>query len=379
GSFIPPKKTAIPKASKQVLGIDYFVHARLAEEKLSPAKPADRTTLIRRVSLDLTGLPPSPKEVDTFLKDKSPDAYNNLVERLLKSKHFGEHFARYWLDAARYADSNGYFTDQGRTLWPWRDWVINAYNNNVPFDQFTIEQLAGDLMPNSTQAQKIASGFNRNHMVNNETGIVQEEYRVEYVADRIKTTGTVWMGLTVGCARCHDHKFDPISQRDFYSMFAFFNNVPEAGLAGSKGNAAPLMRIPTPEQTAELASLDKELADAKKAFIEVDKSIKKSQSEWEKNAVKATIPAPTKGLIAHFPLDKSSKALINIPEKISFTPGVLGGSAKFSSGHPIETPIDLPIDSDKPFSLGIWMHPNKGAGCILSKTDDSNAFRGFDL
>ncbi len=374
-SFIPPTRPGIPPGNS----IDHFVRAQLAEEKLSPAKPANRNTLIRRVSLDLTGLPPSPKEVDAFLNDQSIVAYKNLVERLLKSKHFGEHFARYWLDAARYADSNGYFTDNGRTLWPWRDWVINAYNDNLPFDQFTIEQLAGDLMPNSTQSQKIASGFNRNHMVNNETGIVQEEYRVEYVADRIKTTGTVWMGLTIGCARCHDHKFDPISQHDFYRLFAFFNNVPEAGLAGSKGNAAPLLRIPTTEQTATLASLDKQLASAKKKYVAVDKSIRAAQLEWEKSAAKTTKPAPKDGLLAHYPLDGISKSLGEVPKDVTFERGVIGRSAKFSSGKAIETLLDLSLDGDRAFSMGIWIYPNKGAGCIISKTDDTRAFRGFDL
>lgn len=391
-SFIPPTRPQVPQTSVLEKGIeapanaiDHFVRAQLGDENLTPSPPADRATLIRRLSLDLTGLPPSPKEVDAFLSDRSPDAYKKQVERLLRSNRFGEHFARYWLDAARYADSNGYFTDQGRTMWPWRDWVIHAYNDNLPFDRFTIEQLAGDLLPESNQSLKIASGFNRNHMVNNETGIVQEEYRIEYVADRIKTTSTVWMGLTVGCARCHDHKFDPISQRDFYRLFAFFNNVPESGLDGSKGNAAPLLRIPSPDQEKTLAKLDGELAAAKKAYAPIGKSIQAAQVTWEKTAARSTSPAPEKGLLVHLPLDQdannhgSVSMVGKVPKDDVFTAGAVGGAVHLTHGEPVEAPIDLPLDSDQPFSIGAWIYSDKNAGCIVSKTNDTEAFRGFDL
>ncbi|NOX99824.1 MAG: DUF1553 domain-containing protein, partial [Verrucomicrobia bacterium] len=391
-SFISPKRPQIPKtkstqndAENPINAIDHFVRARLGDENLSPTKAADRATLIRRLSLDLNGIPPSPKEVDAFLADKSRDAYKNLIERLLKSKRFGEHFARYWLDAARYADSNGYFTDQGRTMWPWRDWVINAYNNNLPFDRFTIEQLAGDLLPKTNQSLKIATGFNRNHMVNNETGIIQEEYRVEYVADRIKTTGTVWMGLTIGCARCHDHKFDPISQRDFYRLFAFFNNIPESGLDGSKGNAAPLLRIPSPDQEKMLANLDQQLAATKKAYAPINKSIQTGQAAWEKQASQSTQLAPSEGLLVHFPLDQDArstglqKASNLLPKGTTFIPGAIGKAVQLNQGKPVEAEIDLPINSDKAFSLGAWINTDKNAGCIISKTNDTKAFRGFDF
>ncbi len=231
-SFITPRRSELPTVKNKSWSkspLDHFILARLEQEKLSPAPQAEKTTLCRRLFLDLTGLPPTLKELDLFLKDESPKAIEKLVDRLLNPPHYGEHMARYWLDAARYADTSGYFTDEEWYMWHWRDWVINAFNQNMPFDQFTVEQLAGDLLPKPTQSQLIATGFNRNHMTTRETGVIDEEYRVEYIVDRIDTTSTVWMGLTVGCARCHDHKYDPLSQKEFYQFFAFFNNSPETG------------------------------------------------------------------------------------------------------------------------------------------------------
>jgi len=218
--------------------IDRFVLTRLEREKLDPSPTADRVTLLRRVTLDLTGLPPAPEEVDAFLADRTPGAYERVVDRLLASPRFGERMASVWMDAARYADSGGYQGDLPRTMWPWRDWVVRAYNDNMPFDQFTIEQLAGDLLPNPTTDQLIATGFNRNHRINDEDGIILEEFRTEYVADRVDTTAAVWLGLTLGCARCHDHKFDPLTQKDYYSFFAYFNSVDEVGRGN--GNSQPL-------------------------------------------------------------------------------------------------------------------------------------------
>ena len=232
-SFIAPKRPELPSIKDRSWPsnpIDSFVLARLEREGLHPSLEADRRTLIRRVSLDLTGLPPTPAEVDAFLGDASPQAWEHVVDRLLASPRYAERMAFRWLDAARYSDTNGYQSDGERSMWRWRDWVIDAFNRNMPFDQFTIEQIAGDLLPNATARQKIATGFHRNHRTNAEGGIVPEEFRVEYVADRVETTAIVWLGLTMGCARCHDHKYDPIQQRDFYRMFAFFNNVPEKGL-----------------------------------------------------------------------------------------------------------------------------------------------------
>ncbi len=229
-SFELPQRIEPPKVSGASHPIDRFIQARLAEEKLAPSRVADSATLIRRVSLDLTGLPPTPAEVDAFISaaKTNPDAaYRQLLDRLLKSPHYGERWGRWWLDQARYADSNGYSIDAPRQIWKFRDWVIEALNADVPFDQFTIEQLAGDLLPNATESQKIATGFHRNTQINQEGGIDKEQFRVDSVFDRVATTGTVWLGLSVGCAQCHDHKFDPIAQKEYYRLFAFLNNQDE--------------------------------------------------------------------------------------------------------------------------------------------------------
>jgi hypothetical protein len=271
-AFVTPVRPALPKlerADGARNGIDYFIRSKLQAVGLKVAPEADRATLIRRLSLDLTGLPATPAEVDAFLADMSPNAYEKVVDRLLASPHFGERMAIDWLDAARFADTHGYHIDAGRDMAKWREWVINAFNANKPFDQFTVEQLAGDLLPNATLEQKIASGFNRNHMINFEGGAIPEEYHTAYLVDRVNTTATVWLGLTVGCAQCHDHKFDPITQKEFYQLFAFFHNVPENGLDGSKGNAAPLLKVPSPGQKQLLDHLSaaiKDLEPRVKAF-----------------------------------------------------------------------------------------------------------------
>ena len=209
--------------------IDRFVLAKLEAEGLSPSPEADRATLIKRLSIDLTGLPPTPEEVDAFVADTDPTAYEQLVDRLLASPHYGERMALPWLDAARYADSNGFQQDGDTWQWIWRDWVVRALNDDMPFDQFTIWQLAGDLLPEATTDQKIASGFNRNHLLNGEGGAIAEEQRFVNLFDRIDTTATTWLGLTMACAQCHDHKYDPITQRDYYSLLDAFNRVPESG------------------------------------------------------------------------------------------------------------------------------------------------------
>jgi hypothetical protein len=246
-AFEPPRRAALPSVRQGEWphnAIDHFVLNRLEAEGLVPSPPASRETLIRRVTLDLTGLPPTPEEIDAFLEDASPNSYERLVERLLASPRYGEHMARPWLDAARYADTDGYQNDRTRYMWPWRDWVIMALNDDMPFDQFTVEQLAGDLLPDATLYQQIATGFGRNHRINSEGGSIPEEWAVEYVVDRIDTVGTVWLGLTLGCARCHDHKYDPLTQRDYYQLFAFFNNVPEWGLGPNDGNSPPFITLP---------------------------------------------------------------------------------------------------------------------------------------
>ena len=257
-AYIAPTRPELPAVRQQQWvrnPIDRFVLSRLEQEGLQPSPEADKATLLRRLTYDLTGLPPTPAEIDAFLADRSPDAYETRVDALLKSPHYGERMAVPWLDTARYADTHGYHIDSLREMWHWRDWVIDAFNRNLPFDEFTVDQIAGDLLPHATDAQKIASGFNRNHMVNFEGGAIAAEYQVEYVIDRVEATSTTFMGLTMGCARCHTHKFDPITQKEFYQFFAFFNGVPEEGLDGQRGNAVPFMQLPSDEQRAQLEAL----------------------------------------------------------------------------------------------------------------------------
>ena len=283
-AFIPPTKPPVPAVSDTSWvknEIDHFILDRLDATGLKPSRYARKEILIRRVSLDLTGLPPTLEEVDDFLADRSDDAYERVVDRLLASPHYGERMSFVWLDAARYSDTNGYQRDTKRTMWIWRDWVINAFNDNMPFDQFTIEQLAGDLIPGATLSQKIATGFNRNHRINGEGGIIPEEYAVEYVVDRVATTSTTWMGLTMGCARCHDHKFDPISQREFYEMYAFFNQVPEEGKGAERGNDKPFIQVPTPEDIEKREQLVASIQDLKNELFAPDERLDRMQSAWE--------------------------------------------------------------------------------------------------
>lgn len=231
-AFVAPRRPRVPEhphAYRSGGAIDAFIRSRLAGEGLRPSPEADRRTLIRRVSLDLTGLPPAPSEVRAFLANRSPDAYERLVERLLDSPHHGERMAQEWMDAARYSDTTGFAADYPRTMWHYRDWIIDAFNSNMPFDRFTIEQLAGDMLPDATQSQRIATGFHRNSMQALGNNPPKEEFRIKGIVDRLDTTGRVWLGLTIACAECHDHKFDPISQREYFQLFAIFNNVPHYG------------------------------------------------------------------------------------------------------------------------------------------------------
>ena len=283
-AYRPPQRPEPPSVADRDWAhgeIDRFVLARLESEGLVPAPEASRRTLARRLSLDLTGLPPAPADVDAFVADASPDAYERLVDRLLASERYGEHMARSWLDAARYADTNGYHIDNERFMWRWRDWVIDAFNANQPFDEFTVDQLAGDLLPDPTPEQLLATGFHRNHMINFEGGAIPEEYRVQYVFDRTDTTATVWMGLTAGCAKCHDHKFDPISQREYYQLAAFFNTVDEVGLDGSQGNAEPKVPAPDPGQRAALEELRAELGPLDALLDDVNGDAAEAQAAWQ--------------------------------------------------------------------------------------------------
>ncbi|PQO35255.1 chromosome segregation protein [Blastopirellula marina] len=290
-SFIPPKRPELPAIEKSNWvrnPIDQFVLARLEKEGLAPSAEADKRTLIRRVTLDLTGLPPTPKQVEEFMADESPDAYEKVVDRLLASPHYGERMAWPWLDAARYADTNGYQGDPERTMWPWRDWVVNALNKNMPFDQFTVDQLAGDQRPNATHMQVIASGFNRNHMHNGEGGRIAEETRVENVFDRTETTATVWLGLTFTCCRCHTHKFDPITHTEYFALYDFFNQTSEAG--GIRGGAVPpAIAYMSEESRSMLNEYDQQIANLRQQLSSDDAAADSAQAQWEEQQ-RATEP-----------------------------------------------------------------------------------------
>ena len=293
-SFVAAARPELPKVSEESWiknPIDRFVLAKLDKAGLRPSPQADKVTLIRRLTFDLTGLPPTPAEVDAFVADQSPEAYDKLVERLFNSARHGEHQARYWLDAARYGDTHGLHLDNERSLWPYRDWVIGAFNRNVPFDQFTIEQLAGDLLPNATLEQRIASGFNRCNVTTSEGGSIDDEVRVRYAVDRTEAIGTVWLGLTVGCAVCHDHKFDPITQKEFYQLYSFYGSTADAAMDGNALLPPPVIKLPSAEHAAQFKAIDDELAAVRKQIGD------------EVAKIEYTEPAPVEGKPAGEPKD----------------------------------------------------------------------------
>jgi mono/diheme cytochrome c family protein/prefoldin subunit 5 len=289
-AYLTPVRPPLPrvKNSRWVrMEIDHFILSRLEKEGLAPSKEADRTTLVRRLSLDLTGLPPTPQEVEAFLGDRSAKAYERLVDRLLDSPHYGEHIGRWWLDLARYADSNGYQVDLARSIWPYREWVINAFNRNLRFDQFTVEQLAGDLLPHATLTQKIATGFNRNTKINDEGGGDAEEYRTKAVKDRVATTATTWLGLTMMCAECHSHKYDPITQEEYYRFYAFFNNTTDGG----NYSVEPTVGVPAPTLQAKVNSLHKRIAEVQGELLRAEARLPIEQADWERR-VAAKLQTP---------------------------------------------------------------------------------------
>jgi len=305
-AFEPLVMPEIPEVSASAVAslhnpIDHFVQARLAGRGASPSPSASRETLIRRVTLDLIGLPPTPEEVDAFVNDRSDDAWDKLVKRLLNSPAYGQRMAWNWLDAARYADTNGYQGDNERTMWPWRDWVVDAFNRNLPYDDFTVWQLAGDLLPDATIEQKLATGFCRNHMINGEGGRIAEENRVEYVMDMTETTGTLWLGLTMNCCRCHDHKFDPLTQHDYFRLSAFFNQTPVDG-SGGNPQTPPVLETPSSEQLQQLAVLEAQLAalpqeqeqELEKQREKLKKSLSDLRGSFPKVMVMQDTPVPRK-------------------------------------------------------------------------------------
>ena len=388
-SFVTPKRPAVPEVKGKDWPrnpIDNFVLARLESEGLKPSPEADKATLLRRVYFDLTGLPPTPAEIDAFVADRSPDAYEKRVDQLLASPHYGERMAMPWLDLARYSDSHGYHIDSLRDMWAWRDWVIKAFNQNMPYDEFTVDQIAGDLLPNATLDQKIASGFNRNHMITLEGGAIPEEYHVEYVVDRVSTTSTAFLGLTMGCARCHDHKFDPITQKDFYRFFAFFNTVPERGLDGFEGNAVPVLPMPSHEQQQRLDALKTQIASTLEALPEKD--LLAQRNEWQKTAL-ASLPEPThEGLTAYYPFDgdltdasgfhHDAKAVRG--EVVFNGDGAIAKSGDFSPETQVSFGSTGDFDRSKPFSLCLWaMPPSSSAVEILTKHNGGEHWQGWEL
>ncbi|MFN0198707.1 MAG: DUF1553 domain-containing protein [Planctomycetaceae bacterium] len=412
-SFIPPQRHPAPVLRQTDWirqPLDRWVLSRLEAEGLAPSAEASRETLIRRVTLDLTGVPPTETELDQFLADESPDAYERLVDRLLASPEFGERMSQFWLDAARYADTNGYFTDNERTMWRWREGIIAAFNANQPFDQFTIEQLAGDLLPDATSEQLIASGFNRNHMTTNETGIIDEEYRISYVMDRMETTGTVWLGMTFNCARCHTHKFDPIAQREYYQLLAFFNQVPETGIIKNEGNADPLLTTPTDWQQTRLQKLKAEQELAAAQWMAIEPQVQTALTAWLAKADTELPAPPSERLLSRFSFEEdlphastlavadpaASASIAQEPAtdakavlvaagqmgSVTYGPAIQGRGVRFDTYSHCETTDAKSFDFERTdaFSFGCWVHPvSPSAGCVLSKVDDEQFIRGFDL
>jgi len=361
-SFIPPVRPPVPQVKNAAAPIDAFVLQKLEREGLKPSAEANRETLIRRVSLDLTGLPPTPAEIDGFLADKSANAYEKLVDRLLASPRYGERMAFRWLDAARYADTNGYQFDGERIMWRWRDWVIDAFNRNLPFNQFTLDQIAGDMLPNPTLEQKMATGFNRNHRANTEDGIIPEEYAVEYVVDRVETTSAVFLGATLGCARCHNHKYDPYTQKEFYQVFSYFNNVPELGRAMKYGNSEPMVPAPTKVQQAELAAVDQKVRTAEDALAKREKFIAEDQKQWERRLTVPLYWTPSRNLDLTASYGRSSLAG-SFDGKLFVN---LGSIAKF--------------DIETPFSLSVWIYSDGVPdGSIVSRMADNPKGKGFGV
>jgi hypothetical protein len=345
-AFEKPRRPSLPAVNDTQWSrnaLDQFILARLEQEGLKPSPEASRATLIRRLTLDLTGLPPTPQEVDAVLADRSPDWYEKLVDRLLASPHYGERMVWEWLDAARYADSNGYQGDGERTMWPWRDWAVDALNRNLPFDEFTIWQLAGDLLPNATAEQKLATAFCRNHMINGEGGRIPEENRVDYVMDMAETTGTVWLGLTFNCCRCHDHKFDALSQRDYYGLFAFFNQTPVNGGGGDPATKPVLEVVPKlltlkPVRVMVMEDMPK----PRETFI-------LSRGNYEKPGEKVTaaVPAALSVAKANNRLDLA-RWLVSADNPLTARVTVNRAWMEFFGNGLVKTPEDFGVQGEKP-------------------------------
>jgi Protein of unknown function (DUF1553)/Protein of unknown function (DUF1549)/Concanavalin A-like lectin/glucanases superfamily/Planctomycete cytochrome C len=413
-AFVNPVKQQLPKVEHRawpVNAIDFFVLEQLERRGLSPSPEADRATLIRRVSLDLTGLPPTLKEIDEFLNDKSPRAYEKVVDRLLASPRYGERMAFRWLEAARYADTNGYQLDGERQMWRWRDWVIEAFNRNLSFDRFTVEQLAGDLLPDPTLDQQIATAFNRNHRGNSEDGLVPQEYAVEYVVDRLDTTSTIFQGLTMGCARCHNHKYDPFTQKEYYQLYAYFNSIPEDGRFSNYGNSPPWIYAPTREQQDKLARIEKEITQSKRRLDAVLQRSDLLQRRWEKSLNPSSNDqwSPPDHLVLYQALDLDSALVVNEVDRSSkkdrndksidktvtgykegtpnYVPSPLGqavafdGKLYFDAGKAANFDYrDRVQDYKDKFAISAWFYPEtENSGAIITRMRDDIGERENNL
>ncbi len=401
-SYIAPVRPAIPEVPESVraqLGtwprnpIDNFVLSKLVASGLTPAPEADRHTLARRASFDITGLPPSPDLVSAFVNDSSPDAYEKYVDTLLMSPNWGEHRGRYWLDYARYADTHGIHFDNYREIWAYRDWVINAFNRNMSFDQFTIENLAGDLLPNATLDQKIASGFNRCNMTTNEGGIIDEEYAVLYTRDRVETVSAVWMGLTAGCATCHSHKFDELSQKEFYEMAAFFNNTTQAVRDGNIKDTPPVIPVPMPADRARFESLPPLIAASRAAVADRQSAARPEFDAWLTTATPETLGEPVSsdelhflaalnegdGRFLHVSLEGGSKE-IALNESAKWRDGI-SGKAIAVQGAACDIPEVGDFEGDQPFSCAVWVNvpANDGGGAMCARMEAGPGYRGWDF
>lgn len=376
-AFVPPVRPALPPVTNRQWprnGIDHFVMRHLEAQGLKPAPEASRETWIRRVTLDLTGLPPTIADVDAFLTDQSRNAYENVVDRLLMSPRYGEHMAVMWLDAARYADTDGYQNDGPRTMWRWRDWVINAYNENMPFDQFTVEQLAGDLLANASLQNRIATGFNRNHRYNSEAGLVLEEFLLENAVDRVDTAATVWMGLTIGCARCHDHKYDPVSQREYYQLVSFFDNVSESGRAVKFGNSEPWVIAPTDRQQEELDALDEDIlklqrqrhqksVDIAMALTRFERTLAESDTAMESIRTKPSVSAGLENIF-HFE-DQETEGISVESGTGSLREGFDGKSATVNGNGILALGKRGDVACQTRSAVAFWINLNDLRDCVI--------------
>jgi len=399
-AFVAPTRPPVPKTKQDQWpqnAIDRFILAELETHDLQPSEPAEKRTLIRRVTFDLTGLPPSVRELEEFLADDSPKAYEKVVDRLLNSPHYGEHMARYWLDVARYGDTHGLHVDNYREIWPYRDWVIQAFNGNMPYDQFLIEQLGGDLLPKATLEQRIASGFNRCHVTTNEGGSIAEEVYVRNVIDRVSTMGSAMLGMTLGCAVCHDHKFDPVTQKDFFQLFAFFNSMDGPEMDGNTPHPAPYVRVPSDEQAAQLEKLRQQIASLDQQREQRVRDSHEEFAKWLETQGRQTSTARlitplnvSEELLAHYDMQEhQGNQLENLAD--SGAPGTLHGKPsriKSPSGSAIQFSEDSyaelgkwgDFDHNMSFSFGAWVRvPPNSSGTLIAKVDHKDLDQGYHL